>query len=69
MDGNVLHKKGDKKSCIECLNFVVNTCSEQGFLSEQVDNASLTPNWVIALGWSHAMYIIVLMALEGKISF
>ena len=32
-------------------------------LGEQVDNSTLKPNWVIGLGWSHAMFIIVLEKL------
>ena len=37
-----------------------------GYLSEQVDNASLSPSWIIGLGWSHAMFIIVLEKLLEK---
>lgn len=62
-------KNGNFELAIECLNFVVNTSTEHGFLAEQVDNKTLKSNWVIGLGWSHAMYIIILMAIDGKISF
>ena len=47
----------------ECFYFVVNTCNMHGFLAEQIDNSKLEPKWVIGLGWSHAMFIIVLNKL------
>lgn len=54
------------KEAKECLNFVINTSTEHGFLAEQVDNNTMQSNWVIGLGWSHAMFIIVLDKLMGK---
>ena len=54
-------KSGEKQKAKECINFVTNTSSELGLLGEQVDNNTLKPNWVIGLGWSHAMYIIALV--------
>ena len=47
----------------KCFEFVINSCSELGFLGEQVDNKSMKPAWVIGLGWSHAMFINVLKKL------
>ncbi|MBP3503293.1 MAG: hypothetical protein J6K42_07490 [Clostridia bacterium] len=47
----------------ECFKFVVNTASDYGFLSEQVNNEDKNFKWVIGLGWSHAMFIIVLEEL------
>ena len=35
----------------------------QYFISEQVDNSSMKPSWVVGLGWSHAMFIITLAEL------
>ena len=32
----------------------------------KIDNNTLKPCWVIGLGWSHAMFIIVLEKLYGK---
>ena len=49
---------------LECFDFVVNSCTEHGFLAEQVNNNTLKSNWVIGLGWSHAMFVIVLNWLE-----
>ncbi len=37
------------KEAKECLNFVVNSSTEHGFLAEQVDNNTMTSNWVIGL--------------------
>ncbi|MCI8309187.1 MAG: hypothetical protein HFJ45_03050 [Clostridia bacterium] len=50
----------------ECFDFVVNSCTEHGFLGEQVDNNSMSAMWVIGLAWSHAMFIIVLEKLAKK---
>ena len=45
--------------------FAVKSSSKHGYLPEQVNNDTLKPAWVIGLGWSHAMYIIVLEKLMG----
>ncbi len=57
---------GEKKKAKECFDFVVKTASKHFFLGEQVDNESLKPNWVLGLGWSHAMFVIVLEKLYGN---
>ena len=49
---------------LENFNFVTKSCSDYGFLGEQVNNETLKPAWVIGLTWSHAMYIIVLQKLK-----
>ena len=54
---------GEKKKAKETFDFVVKTAGKHYFLGEQVDNPTLKPNWVIGLGWSHAMFIIVLERL------
>ena len=61
-----LEKYNDAK---KCLDFVIRTSTEHGFLAEQIDNDTLKPIWVYGLGWSHAMFIIVLDKLNklGKI--
>ena len=53
----------------ECFEFVVKTATKHGFLAEQVDNSKMQSAWVIGLGWSHAMFVIVLDELMklGKI--
>ena len=50
----------------ECLNFVVASSTKHGFLAEQVENDTMEANWVIGLGWSHAMFIIVLEKLMNR---
>lgn len=64
-------KSGDISSAEKCFKYVVNTSAKHGFLSEQVSNEDENYQWVIGLGWSHAMFIIVLDELlksyeEGK---
>jgi len=54
---------GEKKKAKECLEFVITTCTEHGFLAEQIDNSTMKAAWVIGLGWSHALFIIVLNKL------
>lgn len=55
---------GEKKKAKETFDFVLKTVGKHGFLGEQIDNSTLKPNWVIGLGWSHAMFIIVLEKLS-----
>ena len=50
----------------ECLDFVVASSTKHGFLAEQVDNNTMEASWVIGLGWSHSMFIIVLEKLMNK---
>ena len=56
-------ENGEKKKAKEAFDFVVKTAGKHSFLGEQIDNETLKPNWVIGLGWSHAMFIIVLERL------
>ena len=54
---------GEKRKAKETFDFVIKTVGKHYFLGEQVDNQTLKPNWVIGLGWSHAMFVIVLEQL------
>ena len=56
-------EKGEKRKAKETFDFVVKTAGKHYLLGEQIDNSTLKPNWVIGLGWSHAMFIIVLERL------
>jgi len=56
----------ETKKAMECFNFVVKTATKHGFLAEQVNNNEMKSAWVIGLGWSHAMFIIVLDELIKK---
>ena len=57
---------GEKKKAKETFDFVLKTSAKHGFLAEQIDNNSLKSNWVIGLGWSHAMFIMVLEKMMNK---
>ena len=59
-------EKGEKRHAKETLDFVIKTVGKHNFLGEQVDNNTLKPNWVIGLGWAHAMFIIVMEKLMSK---
>src|SRR5699024_1419776 len=58
-------ESGEKKKAKETFDFVVKTCGKHYFLGEQVNNSTLKPDWALGLGWSHAMFIIVLEKLYG----
>lgn len=55
---------GKIKEAKECFDFVVRTQNPHGLLAEQIDNSRMEPGWVIGLGWSHAMFILVLNELK-----
>ena len=57
---------GEKRKAKETFDFVVKTAGKHYLLGEQINNDTLKPAWVIGLGWSHAMFIIVLEKLYGK---
>ena len=42
-------KSGNRKKALECFEFVTKSATQLGFLSEQVDNKTMKPNWVIGL--------------------
>lgn len=50
----------------ECLDYVIRTSAKHGFLAEQINNETMSPDWVIGLGWSHAMFVIVLKKMIDK---
>ena len=56
---------GEKRKAKETFDFVVKTAGKHYLLGEQIDNNTLKPCWVLGLGWSHAMFIIVLEKLYG----
>ena len=55
-----LVKINDLDKVYKILKFVVETSNTFGFLAEQVDNNTKDPVWVTGLGWSHAMFILLL---------
>lgn len=56
----------EKQKAKQCFDFVVKTSAKHGFLAEQINNETMSPDWVIGLGWSHAMFIIVLKKMIEK---
>ena len=59
-------EKGENRKAKETFDFVIKTVGMHNLLGEQVDNATLKPNWVLGLGWSHAMFINVLERMLSK---
>lgn len=57
---------GENKKALENFEFVTKSCSEHGFLGEQINNEAMKPAWIIGLTWSHAMYVVVLERLIKK---
>ena len=57
---------GETQKAKECFDFVIKTSTEHGFLAEQVNNSTMQPDWVIGLGWSHAMFIETLKKMIEK---
>ncbi len=53
-------ERGEKRKAKEAFDFVIKTVGTHNLLGEQIDNSTLKANWVLGLGWSHAMFIIVL---------
>jgi len=56
----------EKQKAKECFDYVLKTSAKHGFLAEQINNETMKPDWVIGLGWSHAMFIIVLKKMIEK---
>lgn len=57
---------GENRKARECFDFILKTSGMHGYLSEQIDNELLVPSWIVGLGWSHAMFIIVLERMLNK---
>ncbi len=53
-------KIGNKKEVENCMKFIVNSATDNGFLAEQT-SSDFKERWVIGLGWSHAMFIGMLI--------
>lgn len=63
--GLYFNSVGDTKRANECMNFIVQSANEHGFLAEQ-SNSDLNEKWVIGLAWSHAIFIELLVFLKKK---
>lgn len=53
-------KLGNKEKVKECLQFIVNSATEHGFIAEQIENQKMQPKWVIGSSWAHALFIMLL---------
>ena len=58
--GMYYKKIKDYKTADECMKFIVNSATDLGLLAEQA-NIDQNERWVIGLGWSHAMFINLLI--------
>lgn len=63
---NYYLESGENKKARECFDFVLKTAGMHGYLAEQIDNNTMSPAWIIGLGWSHAMFIITLQKMIEK---
>lgn len=63
---NYYLETGENKKARECFNFVLQTAGKHGYLAEQIDNSTMSPAWIIGLGWSHAMFIITVQKMLEK---
>ena len=50
-------KSGEKRRANECVEFVIKSANEHGFIAEQVNNQTMTSEWVNGLAWAHAMFV------------
>lgn len=50
----------------EYLKWSVSQANHLGLLPEQIDKKTGEPAWVMPLTWSHAMYVLTVIALEEK---
>ena len=57
------NKVGEIEKAKQGFEFVVKSATKHGLLAEQVDNSTMQSNWVIGLGWSHAMFISYLFEI------
>lgn len=63
---NYYLETGENKKARECFYFVLQTAGKHGYLAEQIDNSTMSPAWIIGLGWSHAMFIITVQKMLEK---
>lgn len=63
---NYYLESGENTKARECFDFVLRTTGMHGFLAEQINNDTMSPAWIIGLGWSHAMFIITLKKMIQK---
>ncbi len=60
--------RGEAEQARALYRWALDNAAPTGLLPEQVDRERGGPAWVLPLGWSHAMFILLHLALEGKLS-
>ncbi|KAG6548860.1 hypothetical protein Mapa_009622 [Marchantia paleacea] len=59
-------RRGDVESSKQALQWAIDHQTDLGLLPEQVDRVTGRTAWVVPLTWSHAMYILTVVALDEK---
>lgn len=57
-------KIGKFEKAYEYLNWAADNANHLGLLPEQIDKKTGKPAWVMPLTWSHAMFVLTVIALE-----
>jgi len=57
---------GNKARASELYTWVLEHRTTLDLLAEQIDSTSGQPCWIVPLGWSHAMFLLVSAALKGE---
>jgi hypothetical protein len=57
---------GMTRQAVPLIKWAIDHATESGLLTEQVDKRTGKPTWAVPLGWSHAMYVIAALKLDGK---
>lgn len=59
--------KGERKEAEELIKWAEKNSSQTKLLPEQVNKNTGGPAWVLPLNWSHAMYVLACLAVQGKL--
>lgn len=65
--GIVRALRGEREAARALYRWALDNASSTGLLPEQVDKERGGPAWVLPLGWSHAMFILLHLALEDRL--
>ncbi|MQL51252.1 hypothetical protein GFC01_03040 [Desulfofundulus thermobenzoicus] len=66
--GIVRALRGEREAARALYRWALDNASPTGLLPEQVNKERGGPAWVLPLGWSHAMYILLHLTLEGNLT-
>ncbi|WP_051276143.1 glycoside hydrolase family 15 protein [Desulfovirgula thermocuniculi] len=65
--GIVRALRGEREAAAALYRWALHNASPTGLLPEQVHRERGGPAWVLPLGWSHAMLVLLDLALKGKL--